>query len=266
MSLDAPERQEVAVVPQLHDGIVAEIEKGLTGNGADLATAIAVGSLLGVFSERQKVAPLSLQAAADQAGRIKAERDLENAHIDRVTGLKTDKSFWQDIKSYADRMVGENSERRSVFMFVLDLEGLKRTNDTCGRIEGDRYLRETAHTVDDETRKNDEWYRLGGGADEIVGILHSIRPDKDGSYDQVLEKKCQELAKKVRERLIEVGLPVEELHLGIKIVGGQLMPGQKPEDLFNELDAQIRAMKNEGRKKLPKHLAYDRRLDTGPNI
>lgn len=269
MTLDALERQEVEVVPRFHDGIVAEIEKGLTGNGADLATAIAIGSLLDVFSDRQRIAPLSLQAAADKAARKKTENDLEHAHIDRVTGLKTDKSFWKDINGYADRMLGENPERRSVFMFVLDLEGLKRTNEKYGRFIGDTYLRETAQTVDGLTRKSDEWYRLGGGADEIVGILHSIRPDKDGSYDQVLEKKCQDLAEMVRERLIDVGLPVKELHLGVKIIAGQLKPGQKPEDLFNELDTRINELKNEGRKELPEHLAYDRRLvmsDVGANI
>ncbi len=258
--------QEVDQLPQFHDGIVGDIENGLTRNGIDPETAIAIGSVLDVFSARQEQAPLSLKAVADQVGRAKAEKGLEHAQIDRVTGLKTDKSFWKAIQNCAKRMVGESPDHRSVFLFLLDLNGLKRANEAYGEMVGDGYLRVTAQAVDDLTRGSDEWYRLGSRSDEVVGIVRSVRPDKDGTYKQVLDDKCHNLAEGVKERLIAVGLPVAELHLGIKIVAGQLKPGQNPKELFKELDERIRQLKKVGRQLLPEHLRYDSRLDIGPTI
>lgn len=238
----------------------APLEHGLINNGVDPNVVQGIGSVLTLFAERQEAVPLSIRAGANQISLAKAEDALNNAQIDRVTGLKGSRAFWEDLDSYAKRLSGEAPDNRSVTILIGDLSGLKAINDTEGLLTGDTYLRETAAELVEHSRPDDTWYRLGGRSDELVAILHGVKPDADGNYDETIEHISAKKAGQVDEHLKNVGLPVEERKLGILIAGGVLKPGMAPRELFEQVDGRLRLKKAENKAKLPKHLQHDDRL------
>lgn len=71
------------------------------------------------------------------------------------------------------------SQRRKALLYAVignvDLDGLKRINDTHGHDEGDRLLRETGARLRAEFRAEDVIARFGG--DEFVVLLTDTSPD-----------------------------------------------------------------------------------------
>lgn len=65
--------------------------------------------------------------------------------------------------------------REQVTVYYLDLDHLKRVNDSRGHGAGDRLLRETAEGLKEIVRDQGEVYRIGG--DEFLLILRAPLPD-----------------------------------------------------------------------------------------
>lgn len=188
------------------------------------------------------------------------EETIERTQIDTLTGLPNGEVFWNDINAVAKRLTGENPDNRRVVLVMGDIDGLKRTNTALGRSGGDKLLISSTKPLKGKKRTEDEWYRLGGGADEIVGLLRGVRPDKDGDYTSTIEKITEQKSKDVDENLRADGLPVDELRLGMQFVGAVLEPGKDPKELFNELDAMLNERKKAMRSQLPEELRADDRL------
>lgn len=241
-------------------GVPSPLEQGLIGNGVDHDVVRGIGEVLTTFAKRQETVPLSLKAGIDQARADRAEMALEEAHIDYATGLMGPKKFWEDMDSYVRRLNDMSPDRRSIAILNCDLSGLKRVNDTYGRAMGDKYLKETAVALAKFTRTDDKWYRLGSRSDEISGVLHGVKPDKDGNYVQSIEAIEQKLVSEVRQHLIDAGLPVDELHLGILMAGDMLKVGETSQELFERVDDRLREKKNKAKENLPDKLKPDDRL------
>lgn len=252
------------VIPNLPEisaqGEPSPLVQGLVDNGVSPSVVQEIGAVLALFAERQEIVPMSIKAGIDQARAENAEAGLEKANIDYVTGLHGPKKFWEDLNSYAKRLNAESPDRRSVTVFFCDLDRLKKANDEYGHAMGDLYLKETALVLQEFTRPDDTWYRLGKRSDEIAGILHGIKPDKDGNYDENIEVVREKLVMAVRQRLINAGLPVMELHLGITIAGDMLKSDETAQELFERVDASLREQKRKSKELLPEHLKHDDRL------
>ena len=93
------------------------------------------------------------------------------AHYDALTGLPNRHLFHQLL----DRAVARyRSAGVPYALFVMDLDGSKRVNDTYGHDQGDRLLAEVGHRVAATVRKGDHCARLGG--DELrasIGVTWS---------------------------------------------------------------------------------------------
>lgn len=185
---------------------------------------------------------------------------LDRANVDMITGLSVGNKFWIDVNRVADRLVGEHTDRRSVVMMLGDADGLKRVNDALGRQGGNKLLRSSAATLASHGRTEDSWYRLGGGADEFVGLLRGVKPKSKGGYPAAIDYITAQKSQDVEEALRQNDLPVDELRLGMQFVGAVLEPGKDPHELFNELDSRLTKIKKERRSKLPSHLRKDDRL------
>ncbi|HUH80742.1 MAG TPA: diguanylate cyclase [Solirubrobacteraceae bacterium] len=139
-----------------------EAKASRTGVGA-LAIAL---TLLGIFA-------LILRRARRVQRRERAEhlewlRQL--AISDPLTGLRNHRAFQEDLAVELDRS-GRSGAPLSLVM--LDADGLKQLNDTCGHQSGDAALIQLGHAMLAGPRAGDRAYRVGG--DEFAMILHDTR-------------------------------------------------------------------------------------------
>ena len=94
------------------------------------------------------------------------ERLSHQAYTDELTGLGNRWSFEQDL----DKEIGRSRRSQTpLSVAILDVDKLKRTNDSLGHPAGDQLLRDTAHALRTALRRSDRAYRIGG--DEFAVIL-----------------------------------------------------------------------------------------------
>ncbi len=101
---------------------------------------------------------------------------------DALTMLNNRFSFYDDLKKYDRKITG---------IMSLDMNGLKKINDTLGHYEGDRYLINVARNLDSFDNGNYIFYRIGGdefsciclnqSKEQIVSTIKKIKKlmDKD---------------------------------------------------------------------------------------
>ncbi|HZX68542.1 MAG TPA: diguanylate cyclase [Candidatus Elarobacter sp.] len=97
------------------------------------------------------------------------------AERDPLTGLHNRRSFLQVLRERLASL--ERPERRSDAewtLMLLDLDGFKDVNDTCGHADGDAVLIAVAGGIRDRTRLDDIVARLGG--DEFAVLMQSHVP------------------------------------------------------------------------------------------
>lgn len=90
----------------------------------------------------------------------------EAARTDSLTGLGNHRAFQEDL---ANELEIKDPRRHPVSLVMLDMDGLKRANDTLGHKAGDDMIRQLASVLGDTMRFVDRAYRIGG--DEFAVIL-----------------------------------------------------------------------------------------------
>ena len=81
--------------------------------------------------------------------------------LDPLTGLMNRQSYYQDIETKGDKVIG---------VLSADLNELKYLNDTFGHSAGDEALIKTARTLDTIMRPFTTIYRVGG--DEFIAFYY----------------------------------------------------------------------------------------------
>lgn len=99
------------------------------------------------------------------------ERALDAASADPVTGLPTRAHFISLLRHEL-----RQRRRRNVVVAFIDLDGMKRVNDTHGHAQGDEVLRAVASSCHDSLREGDVVARIGG--DEFALMLVDISPEE----------------------------------------------------------------------------------------
>jgi len=89
------------------------------------------------------------------------------ALTDELTGLYNRRGFM----ALAERQLklGHRSGR-GMLLFMMDLDRLKRINDSFGHFEGDRALKHTAYALEETFRDSDVVARLGGDEFAVLAI------------------------------------------------------------------------------------------------
>jgi len=99
--------------------------------------------------------------------RVEIEHKL--ARSDAVTGIFNRLAFFEQLQYLLDLAA---REQNPIALAYIDLDDFKRVNDEHGHDEGDRILRQVAHTLRQSTRRTDVVARLGG--DEFVVLMPGV--------------------------------------------------------------------------------------------
>ncbi|MEG0672308.1 GGDEF domain-containing protein, partial [Clostridium sp.] len=107
------------------------------------------------------------------------------AYRDISTGVFNRTKFDEDMNSL-NKEIGTDID---VCIIVIDVDNLKKTNDTEGHLEGDRLIIETAAILQNSFNEAGKVYRIGG--DEFVVML----VNQDKKTIEECEKKRKEMVK-----------------------------------------------------------------------
>ncbi|QFR48192.1 diguanylate cyclase [Sulfurimonas lithotrophica] len=168
---------------------------------------------------------------------------LENIHAitnqsirDFLTGLYNRRYFFKEVEKYFIDAVN-NDESFSIAM--VDIDDLKKINDTYGHENGDKIIVSLAETLRSETSKDDIVARFGAGefcmvlkdvsTDKAIDALESIRQKVQNSV--TLSDKNQEI-----KYTISVGIALEHENT--------------LEDTVNEADMHLYTAKENGKNKI----------------
>ena len=138
--------------------VLQDVPVGLVGYAARGVTFLGVGVLVGLQSEQR----LRLQREReDLLAKLQA-----TATRDQLTGLPNRRA-WDDRLEQLLQCAAE--ARQPLSVLAIDLDQLKRINDTHGHAQGDRLLQRCAHAWSGALRDGDFLARLGG--DEFLVLL-----------------------------------------------------------------------------------------------
>jgi diguanylate cyclase (GGDEF)-like protein len=144
---------------------------------------------------------------------------------DPLTGLANYRRLLDVLESETERT---NRNSRPFAVLLLDLDGLKRINDTYGHLVGSRALCRLADTLRIHCRSIDTAARYGG--DEFALVL----PESQ-------ESEAQLVASRIREVLAaDTETPPLSASIGISIYSGE---GERIEKLLSEADQHLYAEK-----------------------
>lgn len=132
--------------------------------GVILSFVLAIGELIALIDEIR----VELERSNDALN--EALQGLEvAAKLDPLTGLYNRYAFYTLINEFMERGNVTGS------IAIIDLNGLKRINDTFGHHAGDRALLNLAMRLQEAVRQTDYVFRWGG--DEFVLLLFGMPPD-----------------------------------------------------------------------------------------
>jgi len=174
------------------------------------------------------------QLIGASVGNIKLfEKMQRQASTDGLTGLANHRTFYDILEKelWRSRRYGG---RISVIM--VDIDDLKKTNDTYGHRAGDKAIREVSSRIKGCIRQIDTAARYGG--DEFAIILPNTRL---GEATVVAERIVGAVASR------PTSWKREEIHLSVSVGLGEYDANTNPEDVASRSDEALYSAKQAGK-------------------
>jgi diguanylate cyclase (GGDEF)-like protein len=175
---------------------------------------------------------LAARAAQLVSNRLLVDRLRAEADRDYLTGLANRRRFRKALEQEVERWRRYNVP---CALLLLDIDHMKRVNDTYGHPAGDRVIRSVAEVLAELSRDNDTAARLGG--EEFALLLAGVGSDKA-------------LAAAERVRQTVAARRLEEVGGGVTVsIGAASCPdnARTERELFGTSDAALYRAKQEGR-------------------
>ncbi len=150
---------------------------------------------------------------------------------DSLTGLMTRRAFFSACGQAVQSMKGQSGPLG--YFIMIDLDHFKEINDNYGHPEGDRALKETAHSLKEVFRQSSFIGRMGG--DEFAVLVYESIPVSELDF---LLRLCLE---RIRH------ITWDEHQLCCSIGALQIRAFQTPEELYLEADRLLYEAKEKGR-------------------
>jgi len=156
-------------------------------------------------------------------------RAQQQATTDPLTGISNRHRLYECLNTEVARA---RRYHRPLSVLLMDLDGLKTINDTCGHPAGDEALQHVAHSLRLELRKTDIPGRYGG--DEFLVVL----PETDAGPAAAVAKR---ILARVRE--LRVGEKAVSVSIGVAQLGGRC---RTPNELILAADHALYCSKRSG--------------------
>lgn len=151
----------------------------------------------------------------------RTEEVYKLAVLDPLTGLYNRRFGEQRLR---EEIVRAERHGRPLIVLLLDIDRLKRVNDTFGHLVGDQLIRCFAECLQKAIRGSDLAVRLGG--DEFLVLLSECKPDE---------------VRYVLDRLTGASIDSDGHVIPLTFSAGwsDYVPGDQPEDLLERADAAL---------------------------
>lgn len=123
---------------------------------------------------------------------------IDAANRDVLTGALTEYAFQRALEK---EILRGNRYGRAVACALLDLDNLRRVNETHGSHAGDAIIAETARVIQEQVRASDRLARLSGGTFALILPETSVKVASVAV--ERIRKRVQEHAYLVRQRQVE---------------------------------------------------------------
>jgi diguanylate cyclase (GGDEF)-like protein len=147
-------------------GLAVDALAGGAGALAALVVAAVAATCVAALSIRRAVVPVAaletrLGTVLEAYGRARLD-----ARMDPLTGLGNHRAFQEEL---ARQVADSARDGRPLSLAILDLDDLKRLNDTDGHAAGDQLLANVGRLIRATNRASDRSFRIGG--DEFALLL-----------------------------------------------------------------------------------------------
>lgn len=133
--------------------------------GGAIATLVALRLMRSCLHRLDRLDALALEVT-DRFDRVRLD-----SIQDPLTGLGNHRAFQEEL----DRAAGmARRHRQSTSLLLIDVDDLKRINDTEGHAAGDEVLRAVARVIAINSRRNDRAFRIGGDEFAILSSASSV--------------------------------------------------------------------------------------------
>ncbi len=157
---------------------------------------------------------------------------INSAYKDPLTNINN-RAAMDKLLPREVRLAKRHDQRLA--MMIMDLDGFKQINDTCGHDAGDRLLKKVAEVISKRLRETDMLFRYGG--DEFVTALPQT--EIQGAID--VAGRILDSVKKVTEEEFEF------THIGMSIGLSMLHAGDDFGRFFKRVDKALYQAKNSGK-------------------
>ena len=159
-------------------------------DGSRLAVSVAMSPLRDIHGQIAGVSVI----ARDVSERRRFEQQLRYlSDHDALTGLPNRARFEEELERAVDYAVRYDTGGA---LFLIDLDGFKRVNDSLGHAAGDELIRSVAQALRARLRSTDVLARLGG--DELAVLVPIASPDQ-------AESAARGVVEAVREHTAQIG-------------------------------------------------------------
>lgn len=171
----------------------------LIGNDAVFYDVLQSYAIVCIFLATMLIIYISTYDSQRQKLEMQSEELRMLIQLDSLTGLYNRRAYYNQIYEYKN-----SNQDPSMVLVAMDVNGLKKVNDTYGHAVGDEYICEASRVIQEVLNQYGTVFRTGG--DEFMAILHCTVDEANTIDSKINECIKKSKSKWNKEMAIAVGV------------------------------------------------------------